>query len=331
VLQPFDKTGLKQDLITWIDRRYEAHAARDLGDYVFANHLFYAATPAEVEFAYGMRGDILAYLDGDGALAEMAEYCALATKRYTYRRNQFINFTGAYDQELSAEYRRFLEHLRLTLAEAASPEGFNAAYAGVLQQHHQRLRLLLSAYCVDYAGEDLAGNPLLRSVPNEEYSAQFQLRLLALDPARLVEPVLDLGCGASGGLVNFLRSRGKAAFGLDRLAPAGPYFYRQDWFEFDVGRGSWGTLIAHHSFSTHFIYNHLHHPAAAEQYARLYMRLLAGLKPGGMLCYTPGLPFFEETLATTGRYVIDKTTIAANSSLGIGEIFYAVQVRFLAA
>src|SRR5690606_22427457 len=139
---------------------------------------------------------------------------------------------------------------RQALAEAASLEGFSTAYAGVLRQHHQRLRLLLSAYCVDYAGEDLAENPMLRSVPNEEYSARFQLRLLDLDPSRLVEPVLDLGCGASGGLVNFLRSQGKAAFGLDRLAPPGSHFYRQDWFEFDFGRGEWGTLIAHHSFST---------------------------------------------------------------------------------
>ena len=324
--QPLDTTRLKQDLLDWIDRRYDAHAARDLGDYVFANHLFYAATPAEVEFAYSLRGDILAYLGRDGELEELADYCVLATKRYTYRRNQFINFSGAYDQQLSAEYRRFLEHLRQALAEATSPETFSAAYAGVLRLHHQRLRLLLSAYCVDYAGEDLAGNPLLSSVPNEEYSARFQLRLLGLDPARLVEPVLDLGCGVSGGLVNFLRGRGKAAFGLDRLAPAGPHFYRQDWFEFGFGREVWGTLLAHHSFSTHFIYNHLHHPAAAEQYGRLYMRLLAGLKPDGRLCYTPGLPFFEDHLATTGRYAIDKTTIAANSSLGIGEIFYAVQV-----
>ncbi len=174
---------------------------------------------------------------------------------------------------------------------------------------------------------DLSENPLLSTVPCEEYSAQFQLRLLSLDITELIQPILDIGCGESGQLVNNLRSKGYTAFGVDRFAPSTPNFFQQDWFEFDCGTNNWGTIIAHQSFSTHFIHAHLHHSSRADDFASLYMRILGSLRVGGEFCYTPGLPFIEGHLEKMVGYSMTKTTIEADNMLGIGELFYSVRVK----
>ncbi|MCB0154297.1 MAG: hypothetical protein KDF65_05825 [Anaerolineae bacterium] len=323
-------TDIETLILASIDQRYQAQARRDLADYVFANYLFHAYSPAFLEFAYQYRQEIVAYLAEAGHVTGLVDYCIRATKSYTYQRNQFINFTRFYDELLAAEYHDFLSGLRAALAKVKTKEALADAFGLALRRHHERLRLILSSYCLAYQPTDLLENPLLKTVPCEEYSASFQLRLLGLEITDLVEPILDVGCGAGGRLVEQLIAQGYAAFGLDRLVPPGPHFFAQDWFAFDYGQKRWGTIIAHQSFSTHFIHAHLHHSANTEQFARTYMRLLAGLKAGGSFCYAPGLPFFEESLAQTGRYTLTKTTIAADRSLGIGEIFYAMKVTPLA-
>ncbi len=323
----FNRTELKKQLIEWIDRRYAARSGNDLADYFFSNHLFYHIDSRLVDFMVTFRTDIAAYLASEAEQAALVDYMVQATKQYTYQRNQFINFSRFYDDLLYAEYRRFVAELTRVLAAADGLGTLNKTFAGLLKAHHERLRLVFSAYCIASDRPNLKENRLLRTVPCGEYSARFQLRLLALDLDRLAGPILDLGCGTAGNLVYFLRSQGYTAFGLDRLAPADPYFYREDWFEFNFGSQPWGTIIAHQSFSTHFIYNHLNHPARAEVYARCYMRLLAALQPGGRFCYAPGLPFFEEQLEKTGRYVLRKTAMPAENPLaGIRELFYATQV-----
>ncbi len=143
------------------------------------------------------------------------------------------------------------------------------ALVGVLQVHHERLRLIMASYCVTYQDQDLQTNPLLRTVPCEEYSAGFQLSLLGLGLDDLIEPVLDIGCGSNGALVHSLREHGIEAYGLDRLAPKEPFFFQSDWFDFDLDQEAWGCILAHQSLSTHFIYAWLHQPVSVEKFSRL--------------------------------------------------------------
>jgi hypothetical protein len=326
-----DKSELKRQLIATIDRRFRSHAAKDLADYVFSNHLFATAEPALIQFSFAARQEIVHYLSDEIELAGLIQYCCRATKAYTYRRNQFINFNRAYDELLSAEYRDFFLRLRAALVGADSEAALVRTYADVLTRHHERLRLILSTYCLTYGERDLAENPLLRTVPCEEYSARFQLHLLHIDLAGLAEPILDVGCGSAGTLINFLREQGYVAFGLDRLAPAGDWFIQQDWFDFDYGGRAWGTIIAHQTLSTHYIFNYVHNRARAEQYAGLFRQLLFALPINGAFYYAPGLPFFEDTLATLPGYALDRTTISTDQVLGIGEIFYATRIERLVA
>ena len=139
--------------------------------------------------------------------------------------------------------------------------------------------------------------------------------------------VLDLGCGSDGRLVLFLRQQGLAAFGIDRFAPAGEHFVQGDWFAFDIGSRAWGTIIAHHTISTHFVYSHSHQLPIVRQYAQLYRQILRSLAVGGAFCYAPGVPFFEARIASLPAYTVTKTPIPLNDQLGIGAIAYATRIR----
>jgi hypothetical protein len=323
-----DKTQLKNQLITFTRQRYEAHAAKDLYDFIFANYLFQTVDPALIDFAYTFRQDIVDYFSNQDQLEAFIEYCIRATKHYTYKRNQFINFSKSYDQLLFAEYQDFFEQIKAFLKKANSFEALTEAFGTLVSTHHERLRLILSSYCLACHTHDLEENPLLRTVPCEEYSVPFQLSLFNIDLAELREPILDVGCGTSGTFVNFLRNMGYVIFGVDRLAPSKPYFFQQDWFDFDYAKNSWGTVIAHQSLSTHFIYNHLHNPGNATQYANLFMSILSSLKLDGAFYYAPGLPFFEDQLENMKHYSICKTPILlGNGKPGLGGIAYAAKVR----
>lgn len=104
-------------------------------------------------------------------------------------------------------------------------------------------------------------------------------------------------------------------------------YSRADRFEFDYGQRQWGTVIAHQSLSTYFIHAHLHGSRQADEFARLYMKLLSSLKAGGAFYYAPGLPFIEDHIVNLDGYNLEKSTIEVDTALGIGEDFYSVRVR----
>jgi len=289
-------SSLEELLIDSIDRRYKSHASKDLYDYIFSNRLFHSVDPSLIDFTLTHRDKIAAYLSSPANLQMLTEYCIRATQQYTYQRNQFINFTSAYNNRLAAEYRNFLWQLKTAIANATSAATLAKAYAAVLKHHHEQLRTILSTYCSTVSQTDLRQSPLLRSVPCQEYSAPLQLQILNVNVFGLMEPILDIGCGTEGSVVHFLRNQGYAAFGIDRLAPSAPHFFQADWLNFDYSQNSWGTILAHQSLSTHFIYYHLHLPVQAVEYARLFMKILDSLQPGGAFYYAPGLPFFEHLL-----------------------------------
>lgn len=317
---------IKDRLFSFIVRRYQSQESKELGDYVFSNHLFHSFEEEFADFLLDARDEIHLYLSSVNDAEELIEYCVRSTKEYAYKRNQFIHFTGQYDELLQAEYLDLLEGIRkLTGGEMSRVEN-SRSFGTLLQRHHERLRLILSSYCVVSTQRDLKDNPLLQSVPCEEYSSHFQLDLLNIDPHLVVEPVLDIGCGTDGTLVKYLKSNGLDACGFDRLAPKGDSFSESSWFDFNYESRKWGTVIAHQSLSTHFIYNYLSNSAMLEEYAKLFLRILDALKTDGTFYYAPGLPFFEETLARLGKYRMTRKTLVSDF-LGIGEIAYSTQIQ----
>jgi hypothetical protein len=303
-------TSLRDWLLASITQRFESSADLELGDYIFSNSLFHAIAKEQVEFLFAHRLEIIEYLGHADAVPELAEHCIDSTKRYTYERNQFVNFTMEYDELLSAEFTDFIRQIRAALEKSETESGLEAEMIAVLKVHHERLRLIMASYCVTYQDNNLRRNPLLRTVPCEEYSAEFQLSVLGLGLHDLVEPVLDVGCGTKGTLVNYLRERGVAAFGVDRLAPESPFFFRSDWFDFDYPSQPWGSILAHQSLSTHFIYSYLHQPVSIEKFGKLTMKVLDSLRVGAFLSYAPGLPFFESQVEKMGKFEVTRQKIS---------------------
>jgi hypothetical protein len=303
-------TSLHNWLLASITQRFQSNAELELGDYIFFNSLFHTIAKEQVEFMSAHRLEIIEHLGVADAVNELVTHCIDSTKRYTYERNQFVNFTAEYDELLNAEYVDFMRQTRTALQNGKTETGLEAEMVAVLKVHHERLRLIMASYCVTYQDNNLSENPLLRTVPCEEYSAGFQLSVMGIELHELVEPVLDIGCGTKGTLVNYLRGRGITAYGVDRLAPESPHFFRNDWFDFDYSEHRWGSILAHQSLSTHFIYSYLHQPISIEKFTKLTMNILVSLPVGSFLGYAPGLPFFESQVEKLGRFKIARQKIS---------------------
>lgn len=136
-------------------------------------------------------------------------------------------------------------------------------------------------------------NQLAQQFVCAQYSGEFLCKLL--DITNVKGPVLDVGCGTHANLVTYLRSMNIEAYGIDRDTLA-DCCSSIDWFEFDYENEKWNTIISNLSFTSHFLYHHLHDEELANQYASTYMEILQSLKKNGKWVYAPSIPFFEKLL-----------------------------------
>lgn len=227
---------------------------------------------------------------------QLAAHMSRGLVAYLTREYQYLHLDAGRQSEITRLYAQFLDEFRLPLLEEASDQAAAAESAAAVSRHHDRLCLLVRN-ALDEAGAlarvlDQPDTPVCAT-----YSPVVQLQVLGLDPARMVGPVLDLGCGPDGELVAYLRGMGRRdVYGVDQNATESDGIFRGSWFEAPLARGAWGTVIAHQSFSLHFTHAHLRSEAQAKAYAQTYMRILESLKPGGCFAYAPGLPFLEPLL-----------------------------------
>jgi hypothetical protein len=141
-----------------------------------------------------------------------------------------------------------------------------------------------------------------------EYSPEFQLNLLKIDSSFLLDPILDLGCGEHGCLVEYLRAQHLTAYGADRLQQNRDYYFKCDWLEFIYGDQKWGTIISHLSFTSHFLHHFLQNDGIDILYAGTYMKILKSLAAGGRWIYTPSVPFIENLLPQS-EYHVNRTLV----------------------
>ncbi len=162
--------------------------------------------------------------------------------------------------------------------------------------HQQRLKAWLLA-TNPFAGEMYAPvGEYLEPVTCAGYLPDLQMKVLHLDLKLLAEPVLDIGCGEKGELVQYLTNNGLEAFGIDRLAGDHPHLISADWLEYEYGIEKWGTIISNLGFSNHFTHHHFRSDGNFIGYAKKYMEILRSLKTGGCFHYAPDLPFIEQYL-----------------------------------
>ena len=160
-------------------------------------------------------------------------------------------------------------------------------------------------------------NNKLNPIACSQYSPDLQIKILNIDIANLVQPVLDIGCGKESLLVNYLKSQNIVIVGIDRFKFASSYLITTDWLEYDYGVEQWGTIISNLGFSNHFQHHNLRPDGNYTEYGKVYMKILHSLKVGGRFHYAPDLPFIENYLNSNHfsikKYDIDsldyKTTI----------------------
>ncbi|WP_439879619.1 class I SAM-dependent methyltransferase [Pontibacter sp. MBLB2868] len=218
--------------------------------------------------------------------------------------NQFYHFNSFDRDVLKRLYRNLFSRIK-DLPDAVEEE----TIAELASQHYRSLQGWVKSSNPFAKALYKPSEPYLQSeVVCGEYSAQAQLELLQVDLGTLQEPVLDLGCGSQAFLVRQLRSLGVEAFGLDRNATGSEWLYQADWFEFDLTRARWGTIISNLGFSNHFQHHHLRVNGDHRLYALRFMEILESLKPGGAFYYAPDLPFIEQYLSPE-RFTVRKITI----------------------
>lgn len=264
------------------------------------------------ELLAGERVALAAWLRGPAPVRGLAE----ALARWLWRKNQYLRLDRA---ALEAACGDGLRDMADRLDAADGPDAALAAALAAEAGLRGRVFALVRAS----AGE----RP--REVVCSEYAPTLQLDALGLAEAPLRAPILDVGCGASAGLVRALRAQGRAATGVDRAAPDDVALVG-DWLTFPYGQGRWGTVLSHHGFSLHFLHHHHAQGPEAYAYAQAYMAILRSLEVGGLFAYVPGLPFIEGLLPA-GQYRCTRVTLpAALQGIAGFEVEYAAHVERLA-
>ena len=231
-----------------------------------------------------------------GLRAEIAALLARAARDFLHQRHQFLHVDAAREERLLEIASSFAEGALVLLASSADWPAVAEALGAQRASQRAKLRELaleLLAEC----GSLAPGQPEILESVCAEYSPELQLEVLGTSAGELLAPVLDLGCGREGALVHFLRRAGHdPVWGLDRSAPAADGFLRLSWFDRELPRETFRTVISHQAFSLHFLHAHHRSAARAAAFAAKYVEILRSLAPGGRFFYAPALPFVEEHL-----------------------------------
>jgi hypothetical protein len=308
----------------YIDQLFGRLVSNEVYDWTAWSRRETGETDPLIEYLFGLKERCLPYLQVLAGGAD-AGFRFVTTRfiRWAYEENQFFELEPVETRRFFRAHRRLFHGLAIALDRAESVEAFAASANAALYWYVERMARVFHS---------LGGSSGLGR--GAEYTAELQMQLLGLNEGKLLEPVVDLGCGQRAELVSLLRGKGIAATGLDRLGE-GPFVLAKDWFDVRFEPKSIGTIVSHLAFSLHFLHHHWHSGERAYEYARKYMELLNGLVPGGSFVYAPGLPFIEAMLEE-GGFSVEKRELPAPlqekmaglRDLGTGQsVAYVARVR----
>jgi hypothetical protein len=222
--------------------------------------------------------------------------------------NQFLDIRKQQIDELHKIYQSLWKDIIIEIKE--QPINFDE----LQKRHLNRLTYWLEKSNSFTRQINKTDQPEIVRVICAEYSSVLQLQMLRVDLDALQQPVLDIGCGEHANLVSFLRENGIEAIGMDRLlANSSDHLIQANWMEYQFKTSSWGSIIANHSFTLHFLNHNFRVDGDYLDYAGKYMEIVNSLIPGGVFYYAPDLPFIENYLPVNKFRVIKyKITDAFN-------------------
>jgi hypothetical protein len=325
--------GFFNQLAERVLKRYHSNADKSLWD-VYQLDEDFLNLEADLDFFSQNRKSILQILRDPAPFSQLVEIFVNSAVEFTYASNQYVHINPGEKLILVNIYHTYLQNMASILASDVSNQEMEDELETLITSHFMDLRANISRFFDRDVAQNFQANIILNRAVCHEYSPEFQLGTLGIDLHSLREPVLDIGCGKSGQLVKYLKSRGFQAYGVDRVVETADSLEVSDWLCLNMQPKKWGTIISHMAFSNHFIFHHLYKHGSPEKYAQQYMAILASLKAGGCFYYCPGLPFIESYLPEE-KYTVTKQVVrypkielpAANPISD--ETFYAVKVKKL--
>lgn len=285
-----------RELIRLIRWRFKHHSGETLRAVYELSPVFWNMEPELQALMTDRQQEIITILKSPVGFETVLDVFVNSALEFSYASNQFIHLDAGELQVFRDLYAAYLLKILALLEGSVEGTELRAALPGLLQEHFLELRTNLEHFFDPELRHAVEKNVILTPVVCAQYTPQFQLALLRLTPETLEQPVLDLGCGKQGALVQYLRAHGVEALGVDRLVEDLPGLRPADWMTARFSKAKWGTILSHMAFSHHFQFHHHYRYGRARTYARQYRALLDALKPGGSLVYTPGLPFIESLL-----------------------------------
>ena len=249
--------------------------------------------------------DVFAMVRDSGVedLEDIIDYTVEKTISAIYSINQFIHITAEQKRELYNIYKESWETF-----DSDSPEQS-------ILEHHKRLSQWISnLYPCDFTAV-LRTKDQIGSVVNAQYSAEFQMKVLALELKNLMEPIIDIGCGSQANLVRHICKQKNNVLGIDRIIDYKSEHTKEiDWLDFQFPPCFYGTIIANMSFANHVVYHMQNKTPYLQAYLSKYKEILESLKQGGVFVYAPSLPFIEEMLDNT-KYSVKVTDWENNNKV----------------
>ena len=215
---------------------------------------------------------------------ELLSFLVTSCEQQFYHVNQYTHFQSSDLLQIKNIYRMLLQEVLSTKLSISELERHHYRRLRQFLKHTNPALVILNTNASYYAQQPVCS----------EYSAAFQIQLLQLDLTTLKEPILDIGCGEHGHLVQYLRTLGKEAYGIDRMPLPLPYLSKANWLEYKYQKQHWGTVLSNLAFSSHFIAHE--QDDITMMYAKTYKTILDSLQVGGSFLYAPSLPMLEQYL-----------------------------------
>jgi hypothetical protein len=266
-------------------------------------NVFLTLSESNIDFINDRKTELINYLGSANyrrGKTQLLEKITEQALKVFYDSNQFLSFPDDSVGELKNFYDALLNDIYEYLI-----SGSEVGLEAIMKKHYNNLRFWISK-TNPFVKVVNKNRPYVVDVVCSEYSPEMQLSALNVNLSGLLEPILDIGCGYNARLVNFLKSQKKEAFGLDRIInEEKDYLINSDWLTFYFMPESWGTVIAHMSFTNHFLHHHLRKDGKYIDYAKKYTQILTSLKKGGSFIYAPSVPFIEEYVERE-KFTIEK-------------------------
>ncbi|MCD1655931.1 hypothetical protein K7J14_14625 [Treponema zuelzerae] len=200
--------------------------------------------------------------------------------------NQYISLSNETINRINDIYLNLVKKLK-----QISTDNYNDELIDSIVSNH-REQLLKALFENEYHKCD---NQLY--IPCSEYSGSFQYNLLRLNQFRLLEPIIDIGCGKDYELIKYLDYAGYTAiFGIDQYISNNNYIECTNWFDYKFEPNKWGTVIAHMSFCNHFRRSLINEDQNLEIYKEKYEEILKSLQINGLFIYTPSIKQIENSI-----------------------------------